>query len=59
MILEGVVIDHVDDGADHVGPVPGDAVEERLEPALGALAMGIQVGDHWGCHVPGAVSSEQ
>jgi len=46
--LQGVVINHVYHGAHHVGVVAPNPVQERLQPALGALAVTVQEGDHRG-----------
>ena len=45
MVLQRVVVNDVDDGTDDGGGVPRNPVDERLEPALGALAVGVQVGE--------------
>ena len=39
LVGEGVVVDDVDDGTHHVGRVPRDPVQQRLQPALRALAV--------------------
>ena len=39
LVGEGVVVDDVDDGTHHVGGVPRYPVQQRLQPALSALAV--------------------
>ena len=43
VVLQGVVIDHVDHRAHHVGLVPPDPVQQRLQPALRALTVAVEV----------------
>ena len=44
-VLEGLVRDDVNDGADDRLPVLGDLGQERLQPALSTLAVGVEEGD--------------
>ncbi len=53
-VLEAVVRDDVDDGANDRLPVPGNLVQQRDEPPLGALAVGVQERDHLPLDVLGA-----
>lgn len=46
MVLEGRVVDYVDHRADDGRLVAGDPVEEGLQPALRALAVAVEVGQH-------------
>ena len=41
-VLERVVRDHVDDGADDRSPVPGHLSHQGLQPACSALDMGVK-----------------
>ena len=45
LVGESLVVDDIDDGTDHVGLVPGDPVQQGLQPALGTLAVRVQVGE--------------
>ena len=45
-VLEGVVADHVDDGADDRLAVASDLVEQRLQPALRRLAVRVEERAH-------------
>ena len=54
MVLQRVIVDDVDDGTDDGGGVPRYPVDERLEPALGALAVGVQVSEDVPFGVAGA-----
>jgi hypothetical protein len=35
LVLQGLVVDDLDDGREDIGPAVGDAVGERLQPAWG------------------------
>lgn len=45
VVLEGRVVDDVYHRADDGGLVAGYAVQERLQPAVGTLAVGVEVGE--------------
>lgn len=56
-VLERVVTDDVDDGADDRGAVLVDLVHERLEPALRALAVSVEERQRLRCGFCGSCSS--
>ena len=43
LIGKSVFINDVNDGTNNVGGVPGNSVQERLQPAWGTLAMAVQI----------------
>ena len=57
VVLKGVIVNHIDDRADHVGLVPRNPVQQRLQPALGALTVRIKVCDHRSRHMSGSQQS--
>lgn len=53
-VLEALVGDDVDDGADDGPAVVGDLRQQRFQPALRALAVRVQERDHGAADVLGA-----
>ena len=53
---EGLRIDGIDNGADHVGWVLSNPVEEGRQPALRHLAVRVEEGENFSC---GLLSSQQ
>lgn len=56
-VLEGVVADDVDDGADDGLSILANPREQRLEPLLGALAVSVEECDHLALDVLGSQKS--